>query len=861
MNGRYHIKTTPAPAEFLYPAKFRLEEGDDYVKYGHAPFEQGRRGGDAHWTAEVITQTWYQAETGRIPISGAGYGGAFAGPGFDAIWLDMSEIVRPTRDGIHGREYISTAILLGRRPVALAFDAAGRLASEPVAQIELLIPVLFDPLAMPLPGEGAQLAIVRAAAALGTLALVRVESWTDSLDRYAASIAPVVTTEDDPQAPPVKAILRAARLVEIDAEFEEDPAALAPYVRELEALNPSAVIAVRLPLGPDSAGQIERLAAEGVAMVHLCADEVGYELEGDGSGFVTDGLQAVHQRLVEANLRDQITLVVSGGIAAAEHVPKALVCGADAVAVDLALQVALGCALWADVRRPCPVEDLETDAAWGEQRIVNLMAAWRDQLLEVLGAMGKREVRRLRGELGRTIFQSKEEESFRRLFGAEVGGHEASAAPEPGDGELEGDLRWPTELILSTAEQARTGRPPASGTAYRTGRSGGGFDLMRFQFELENDLGPEDWKVYARYGAKDEGQPAERMPRSGAGQKTDTIDLCLDLNRRDPSRPRIEIPHPWYGAGMSYGSISLQTMIARAWAARYWDTLTSTGEGGYPDELLPYADHMITQVATGLFGVREETIQRAPVVEFKYAQGAKPGLGGHLLGNKVTKAVAEMREAVQGTSLFSPFPFHSVYSVEDHKKHVDWIKTVNPRALISVKVSTPTDVDMVAVGSYYAGAHIIQLDGAYGGTGAAPEIAKKNIAMPLEYAIPKVHRFLEEEGIRDEVVIMASGGVRTAFDVAKAIALGADGCIIGTADLIALGCIRLGTCEREKGCPFGIATTDPELAKQVQPLEAGQRIANLYASWRIQLAAILGRLGLGSVAALRGRTDLLVYLR
>ncbi|MGD9050171.1 MAG: glutamate synthase-related protein, partial [Anaerolineae bacterium] len=783
MNGRYRIETTLAPPDFLYPAKFRLEEGDDYVKYGHAPFEQGRRGGDAHWTAEVITQTWYQAETGRIPISGAGYGGAFAGPGFDAIWLDMSEIVRPTRDGIHGREYISTAVVLGRRPAALAFDAAGRLVSELAPQIEIPIPILFDPLAMPLPGQGAQLAMVGAAARLGTLALVRIEDWTEELARYGGVVSPVLTRDDDPNAPMVRAALQRARLVEVDGEFEEDLPALIRFVKELEPFHPEAVLAVRLPLGPDSADRVEHLAAEGMAMVHLCADEVGYELEGDGTLFLTDGLQAVHQRLVEANLRDQVTLMVSGGIAAAEHVPKALVCGADAVAVDLALQVALGCALWADVRRPCPVEDQETDPEWGAQRIVNLMAAWRDQLLEVMGAMGMREVRRLRGELGRTIFQSREEKAFRDLFGSEVQGHVESAVPEPGEGELEGDLRWPTALILSTAEQARTGHPPTSGLAYRTGRSGGGFDVIRFAFELEDDLKADDWQAYARYGLKDEGRRTTDGTEGSNGQVRGAVDLRMALNRRDRSRPRIEIPHPWYGAGMSYGSISLQTMLARAWAAQYWDSLTSTGEGGYPDELLPYADHMITQVATGLFGVREETIQRAPIVEFKYAQGAKPGLGGHLLGSKVTAEVAEMREAVEGTSLFSPFPFHSVYSVEDHKKHVDWIKTVNPQALVSVKVSTPTDVDMVAVGSYYAGAHIVQLDGAYGGTGAAPEIAKKNIAMPLEYAIPKVHRFLEEEGIRDELVIMASGGVRTAFDVAKAIALGADGCVIGTADL------------------------------------------------------------------------------
>jgi glutamate synthase domain-containing protein 2 len=831
MTSRYHIETKTAPAEFAYPAKFRLGEGDDYVKYGHAPFEQGRRGGDDHWTAEVITQTWYQAETGRIPISGAGYGGAFVGPGFDAIWLDMSEIVRPTRDGIHGREHISTSVRLGRRPWALQFDAAGRLASSLPPQIEIPIPVLFDLLPIALLGEGARLAVVRAARQLGTYALVRPAEWTEALVEYAGTVAPVLRPGHDTPMP----WMRAARLVEIELEKNGDLQAARDLADRMHAINPPAIIAFRLPFGRNCAGLVESLATSSTGVIHLCADEMGYESGNDDPRFVVDALLEVHRRLVAASLRDQVTLVVSGGIAAAEHLPKAMVCGADAVAADLILQVALGCALWADVRFPCPVENLEVDPEWGAKRIVNLMAAWRDQLLEVLGAMGMREVCRLRGELGRTIFQPQEEERFRSLFGSIVPGHPAAIPPEPGDGELEGDLRWPTELILATAEQARTGQPPTSGLEYRVGRSGGGFDRLRFSFEIDAAPAPQDLDPAAS-------------------------DLTLALNRRDPARPRIQIPHPWYGAGMSFGSVSLQTMIARAWAAMQWDSFTSTGEGGYPDELTPYADHIITQVATGLFGVREETIQRARIVEFKYAQGAKPGLGGHLLGSKNTPAVAAMREAVQGASLFSPFPFHSVYSVEDHKKHVDWIRTVNPRALVSVKVSTPTDVDMVAVGSYYAGAHIIHLDGAYGGTGAAPEVAKKNIAMPLEYAIPRVHRFLEEEGIRDEMVVMASGGVRTAHDIAKAIALGADGCIVGTADLIALGCVRLGTCERERGCPFGIATTDPELAKQIDPLEGGQRIANLYAAWRIQLAEILHRLGLASVRGLRGRTDLLVYL-
>lgn len=393
-----------------------------------------------------------------------------------------------------------------------------------------------------------------------------------------------------------------------------------------------------------------------------------------------------------------------------------------------------------------------------------------------------------------------------------------------------GDERWPAELILATWFQAETARPPANGLEYRVGRSGGGFDALDFRF-----LPPE-----------------QQLPES------EPVDTSIPLNRR-PGDRMVEIPIPWYGGGMSFGSVSEQIMLARAKAAKEWRTFTSTGEGGYPESLVPYRDHVITQIATGMFGVREETIQWAPIVEFKYAQGAKPGLGGHLLGDKATVAVARMRESVPWVSLFSPFPFHSVYSVEDHKKHIDWVRTINPEALVSVKVSTPTDIDMVAVGSYYAGAHIIHIDGGYGGTGAAPEIAKKNIAMPIELALPRVHRFLVQEGIRDEVVIMASGGIRTADDIAKAIALGADGCVLGTTELVALGCTRCGNCERGRGCPFGLTTTDPELSQLVDPDWGAERLSRLYASFQAQLRDILRRLGLRNVRELRGRIDLLVY--
>jgi glutamate synthase domain-containing protein 2/NAD-dependent dihydropyrimidine dehydrogenase PreA subunit len=399
--------------------------------------------------------------------------------------------------------------------------------------------------------------------------------------------------------------------------------------------------------------------------------------------------------------------------------------------------------------------------------------------------------------------------------------------------ETMGDYRWTPEMLLGHFAMAETGRAPHVDLEYNLGNSGGGFDKIRFK---------------------------TADPADAVDIPDEQIDTSIELNKTGDGRPTRTISIPCYGGGMSYGSTALSVIVGRARAAKRLNSLTCTGEGGYPPEFLPYKEHVITQVATGLFGVREETIQHCPVMEFKYAQGAKPGLGGHLLGEKVTEAVARMRETVVGRPLFSPFPFHSVYSVEDHKKHVDWMKEINTKVLCSIKVSTPTDVDMVAVGAYYAGAHIIHIDGSYGGTGAAPDIAKKNIAMPIEYAIPKVHRFLEEEGVRDNITLIASGGIRNGMDVAKAIALGADGCVIGTADLVAVECVRCGNCESGRGCARGIASTDPELGYMTDEAYVEQRLVNMYMAWRAQWCDILRTYGLKSIKELRGRSDLLVHL-
>lgn len=824
MSTKYHLPVQYAgPPKGGYPAGFAISDDGIYVKYGHQVFQGSSQRGDEHWTAEIITQTWYQAETGRIPISGAGYGGKFAGDGFDGIWLDMSEIVRPTRDGIHGREYISTRVDLGKGLMQLDFDANGSLRSSLPALVDLPLPIILGPLLDPLSGRGALLSIARAATLLQTIGIILPDEYESDMEGLEDYLAVRLNHSTLPEMPADWK----PRYIEIDGP--DLPAIEELYKRAIIHF-PEAVIAARLPLSLEAPEQAAQLVNMGIPAIHLFANEIGVDSTGS---YLPHALRAVHDHLVKLSLRDLVSLVVSGGICAADHVAKAIACGADLVALDYVLLVGLGCSLWAD-KGNCAVENGEIEPDWGAQRIVNLMNAWRDQLLEALGAMGLREVRRLRGEVGRTIWFEVEQEDFRSHLGGLANYSDYRRLPQPAGGE--GDFRWPTALLLSTQQQARTGLPPDPDLEYRVGASEGGFDRLIFGFELDND------------------------PREVPGADPRGYDLRLNLNRREPARPGLSLPVPWYGAGMSYGSVGIPVMLARARAAQALGTLTSTGEGGYPSELEPYADSIITQVATGLFGVSEDTLQRARLIEIKYAQGAKPGLGGHLLGNKNTSSVAKIRQAVEGTSLFSPFPFHSVYSVEDHRKHVDWLKQVNPSALISVKVSTPTDIDMVAVGSYFAGAHIIHLDGAYGGTGAAPEIAKKNIAMPIEYAIPKVHRFLEAEGIRNEVTLMVSGGLRTAWDVAKAIALGADGAVLGTAELVALGCIRIGQCEKGLGCPFGITTTDPVHAQKIDADVGYQQIVNMYSSWLWQLAGILGQLGMHSIAELRGRSDLLLYL-
>ncbi|MBN1506903.1 MAG: hypothetical protein JW955_08655 [Sedimentisphaerales bacterium] len=370
--------------------------------------------GNSYWTPDIIHTTWTQAETAKIPVSGAGYRGPFSGPGFDSMWTDMSEIVRPTRDGIHGREYISTAVDIGRKPAYLNFqDKSFRIDTS---CLSIQMPLILD-LPSPrhtLPKLGP--AIREAAVRTDILALVGPSDWPfvgENVDRLLPHTA-FCLNPMQPVVPPQS--LDKTRLVET-----YDGPDVVDRIKRLKNNYPGIVVSVRLPLDVNGVARAVELAglAE-VEVLHVVADLDGNQIDVERPLFLRDMIRRIHTTLIEKGVRDEVTLIAGGGIALPEHMAKAIICGADVVSIDLPLMIALECHLCdrCEQGMPCParLDDVPFDYAVG--RMVNLIAAWHDQLIEVMGAMGMREARRLRGDVGRAMFfEDLEEDTFGKLFG------------------------------------------------------------------------------------------------------------------------------------------------------------------------------------------------------------------------------------------------------------------------------------------------------------------------------------------------------------------------------------------------------------------------------------------------------------
>ena len=348
--------------------------------------------------------------------------------------------------------------------------------------------------------------------------------------------------------------------------------------------------------------------------------------------------------------------------------------------------------------------------------------------------------------------------------------------------------------------------------------------------------------------------------RTFLGSKPDSMKVDSDgkggykLAEGEGMRNNIMLNTPIIFSAMSYGSVSLNVHKSLAMAAERLGILMNTGEGGLHQDLYPYQDNVIVQVASGRFGVSPDYLNRGAAIEIKIGQGAKPGIGGHLPGEKINKEVSSTRMIPQGTDAISPAPHHDIYSIEDLRQLIYALKEASGYKPVGVKIAAVHNVAAIASGIVRAGADYIYLDGFKGGTGAAPQIIRDNVGIPIEIAIAVVDQRLRDEGIRNRASIVAAGSIRSSADAIKAIALGADVVAIGSASLIALGCHLCQSCHTGC-CSWGLTTQKPELTRRVDPEWGAERLTNLVTAWSHEIQEVLGALGVNAIESLRGSRE------
>ncbi|MGC8934273.1 MAG: glutamate synthase-related protein [Thermoproteota archaeon] len=301
-------------------------------------------------------------------------------------------------------------------------------------------------------------------------------------------------------------------------------------------------------------------------------------------------------------------------------------------------------------------------------------------------------------------------------------------------------------------------------------------------------------------------------------------DTEVILGTRYAEHP-LRLKAPIIIGAMSFGAISKEAKLAIAYAARELGVAVSTGEGGMIPEEREIAPLVIAQYASGRFGVSAEYLRISDAVEIKIGQGAKPGQGGLLLGEKVVGEVSKIRGLPEGSDAISPARHLDIVGPEDLRMKIEQLREITDwKVPIAVKFAAGRVRDDVKIAAK-AGADFIIIDGKPAGTGAAPESLIEFAGIPTIAAITQADAALKEVGMRKEVSLVASGGIRTGADVAKAIALGADAVAIATGVLVAMGCKRCGLCFTGK-CPYGIATQDPNLRKRLNVKVASIRVAN-----------------------------------
>jgi len=340
--------------------------------------------------------------------------------------------------------------------------------------------------------------------------------------------------------------------------------------------------------------------------------------------------------------------------------------------------------------------------------------------------------------------------------------------------------------------------------------------------------------------------------RVSLGQKPEKIERDAQGNLVCAQKPQLSLSVPIMFSAMSYGSISYNAHESLARAATALGTYYNTGEGGLHEDFYQYGANTIVQVASGRFGVCPDYLNAGAAIEIKMGQGAKPGIGGHLPGEKIVGDISKTRMIPEGSDAISPAPHHDIYSIEDLRQLVLSLKTASHyKKPVIVKIAAVHNVAAIASGIARSGADIIAIDGFRGGTGAAPTRIRDNVGIPIELALASVDARLREEGIRGRVSLVVGGSIRSSADVVKAIALGADAVYIATGALVAMGCHLCRTCHSGK-CNWGIATQRPELVRRLNPEVGSERLIALVTAWNHEIKEMMGGMGINAIEALRG---------
>ncbi|ACB39766.1 Glutamate synthase (NADPH) [Pyrobaculum neutrophilum V24Sta] len=380
---------------------------------------------------------------------------------------------------------------------------------------------------------------------------------------------------------------------------------------------------------------------------------------------------------------------------------------------------------------------------------------------------------------------------------------------------------WEEEKIRLIRRMAETGQPALEGvTPAKVGRI-----LDRAVFK---DLRPSDLKE--------------------ALTKADKLDVDTGI---DFFGTRLEIPI--YVGDMSFGALSGNPNIAIAKAVTEVGAVAGIGEGGLHPEIAKYRN-IVVQWASARFGMDMALLRAGLAVNIKIGQGAKPGIGGHLPGRKVVDIIAQLRKIPVGSEALSPAPHHDIYSIEDLAQRVKALRDLTGKPVL-VKVAAVNKIHFVAVGVGRSTAEGIIIDGAGAGTGATPIVARDHLGIPIDYAVPVVDMWLRRDGTRGGLIMIAGGMLYSPMDVAKIVAMGADMANMGTAALMAMGCILCHACHTG-GCPT--ALTNMIGSGKVLDVEWGSRLlANYLTAVGKGLKAILYALGMSSLRELVGRRDLL----